>query len=288
MKSNSRYIILPSCIVIFLFLVFNGCEMKEMGSRWCDRKITIDGIDSGAEWENARYFFDEAKVTVGLMNTESMLYVRLSSRDPRIQSELLSLGFTIWFDEKGGDKKVLGIHYPLKSQGAGRPMMRGNLRIDPGNTASQIDTLIQSIPDEIELVGPGKGESFPLSFVDAGKCGILCQIGYSGDNLVYELQYPLQRTDACPYGISVNQIRYLGISFETGKMNTSQKKQPEQDNGRLGRGDMEPGSGMIGGSGGMSGMRQRNRMRSGPGLPVPEQLELQIKVTLAEHGAIKS
>lgn len=51
---------------------------------------------------------------------------------------------------------------------------------------------------------------------------------------------------------------------------------------------MEPGSGMIGGSTGMSRMGQRDRMRGVPGLPVPEQLELQLKVTLAEHGAIKS
>ena len=102
MKSSTYYILLPLCIIMFLMVMFVGCGMREMDSKWCDRTISIDGIDSGAEWENARYFFEKEKVTVGLMNTENILYLRLSTYDQKLQRQLLALGFTIWFDEKGG------------------------------------------------------------------------------------------------------------------------------------------------------------------------------------------
>lgn len=287
MKSHTSGILLPSGIVIFLILVFIGCGMKEMDSRWCDRTVTIDGIDSGAEWDNARYFFDDEQVTVGLMNTESILYVRLSTRDPRIQRELLAYGFTLWFNENGDKNKALGIHYPLGSQGDST-MTAGIPLINRGAASSHTDTLIAPVPHEIELFGPGKGQRSTVSFVVAAKYGIMCQIGDTKDNFVYELQYPLQRTEACPYGISVNQIRNLVIYFETGKMIPVKKKQPEQKIRERDRGDMQPGSGLIGRNGVMGGMDQRNRMSEGPGPFRPDPLELWLKVNLAEHDAIKS
>lgn len=276
---------------MFLMVMLVGCGTSEMKSTWCDRTISIDGVDSGAEWENARYFFEKEKVTVGVMNTESILYLRLSTYDQRLQRQILALGFTIWFDEKGGDKKVLGIHYPLRGQGAERPMMRSNQRIDMNSVASQIDTLVQSIPNEIELIGPGKGERSPISFVDAQKYGILCKIGDAKGNLVYELQFPLQRTDACPYGISAKQVKAIGIDFEAGKMNSSQMGQRREGSG--GRGGMGPGGMGGGGRGGMGGMggmgggmgRRGGMGGGGMGGPVQEPLELKVKVDLAKNPA---
>lgn len=255
-----------------------------MDSRWCDRTVTIDGIDSGAEWESARYFFDDEQVTVGLLNTESMLYVRVSTRDPRIQRELLAYGFTLWFSENGDKNKALGIRYPLGSQGDST-LTFGNAPMKQGPASSHAETLIASIPHEIELFGPDKGQPSTVSSVEAAKYGIVCQIGNTKDNFVYELQYPLQRTEACPYGISVNQIRNLVIYFETGKMIPVKTKQPDRKIRERDRGDIRPGSGLIGGPGGTGGMDQRNRMREGPGPIRPDPLEMWLKVNLAEHGA---
>ncbi|MDP2983262.1 MAG: hypothetical protein Q8O92_08035 [Candidatus Latescibacter sp.] len=283
MRSHTSGILFPSGIVIFLILVFIGCGLKEMDSRWCDRTVTIDGIDSGAEWESARYFFDDEQVTVGLMNTESILYVRISTRDPRIQRELMAYGFTLWFNENGDKNKTLGIRYPFGSQGDST-MAVGNAPMNRSAASSHTDTLIASIPHEIELFGPQKGQCSTVSFVDAAKYGIMCQIGNTKDNLVYELQYPLQRTEACPYGISVNQIRNLVIYFETGKMIPVKTKQPEQKIRGRDRGNREPGSGLIGGHGGMGGMDQRNRMSNGPGLIRPEPLVMWLKVNLVVEG----
>jgi hypothetical protein len=270
-------ILLSSSVILFFLVIFIGCETSELKSTWCDRTITIDGVDSGPEWENARYFFEKEKVTLGVMNTENTLYLRLSTYDPRLQRQFMALGLTIWFDEKGGERKVMGIHYPLRGQGGEMPRMRRN---DLANTAGVVDTLVQTISDEIELIGPGKGERTPLSPVEAGKYGIFYKIGDTKGNLVYELQIPLQRTDACPYGISAKLTKAVGIDFEEGKMNSSQMGQ--RRGGGEGRGGIGGGGRGGMGGGGMGGMGRRGGMGGGGmGAPVQETLDLKVKVYLA-------
>jgi hypothetical protein len=282
MKLHTSGISLP-CIVIFLILFGGGCKMKEMDSRWCDRAVTIDGIDSGPEWENARYFFDDEQVTIGLMNTESTLYVRLSTRDLRIRREMTAYGFTLWFNDKGDKNKTVGIRYPLGSQNDST-MTAGNGPMTRNDASGHADTLTASDHHVIELFGPGKGQRSTISLDDAAAYGIICQIGDTQDNLVYELKYPLKRTLECPYGISVNQIRNLYICFETGKLIPVKTKQPQQKIRERDRGDTRPGSGMIGRNPGMDRDDRPSPVSNRLGPLRPDPLEMWLKVNLAEHG----
>ena len=100
MKTNYNNSLFLSFIIIFSAIIFAACGMRELESTWRDREITIDGIDEGTEWENARYFFDKEKVTIGLLNDENNMYVRISSRDLNMQRQLMALGFIVWFDQE--------------------------------------------------------------------------------------------------------------------------------------------------------------------------------------------
>ncbi|MFA6471179.1 MAG: hypothetical protein WCU00_03975 [Candidatus Latescibacterota bacterium] len=307
MKRYTSFVLLPLSIIFLFALLFIGCGTTEIVSKWCDRTITIDGVDNGAEWENVRQFFDEEKVTIGIMNDEKNIYLRLSTYDQKLQRQLLASGFTIWFDGKGGAKKLLGIRYPVKKMGKEGQMQGGTRppsdmtdaagrknRTPMANAAAMLDTMVQAIPNEIELIGPKKDESSSLSFVDAEKYGILCKISTAKGNLVYELQFPLSRTETCPYGISSKLVKAIGIDFEAGKMERGQLGQGGMGGGRGGMGGGGMGGGMGGGRGGGMGGGRGGGMGGGPGggmggggmgSAVQESLDFMIKVILEKKPA---
>jgi len=278
MKLRWFHYFLLSSTVVLVCVIFTGCGEHEMDSRWCDRTVTIDGIDSGTEWENTRFFFDQEQVTVGLMNTESMLYVRLSTRDPRIQRELMAYGFTLWFSEKGEKKKSLGVHYPKGS------FIKPNHGAKPDDSFEEFshkDSLAVPIKDEIEMIGPAKGARSILPLFESEKQGIRCKIGNTQDNLVYELQFPLLRTDSSRYGISTNKIMSFEICFETGKVDPDALRKQEEENKRRNRDQMEPKGGLIKDASGYSAMMRQNRMRENAIREMHNPLEMWLKVNLA-------
>ncbi|MBN1293284.1 MAG: hypothetical protein JXB48_15705 [Candidatus Latescibacteria bacterium] len=298
--------------IILLAVLTAGCRMHSVESTWRDREVTIDGLDGGEEWQNARYSFDKQNVSVGLLNDETDLYIRLAIRDRNLQKQLMTAGLTVWFDAKGGDKKSIGIQFPLRMQDGG--MFGGNMRSggmseggrqggdrpeggidrkpsgeqgDGSNEQDRSNMMLEAIQREIKILGPGKNESKTVSKTDAQKMGIDCRIDNPKGNMVYELKIPLIRTESKPYGIGTELPKTVGIGLETGKINMSKMQgRKDEQRGRMGgsgsgmggmgggRGGMGggPGGGMGGGRGGMGGGRS-NLMT--------EPLELWMKTKLA-------
>jgi hypothetical protein len=270
-------------------------------SRLYDRPIIIDGVDTGDEWENARNYFEKEKVTVGVVNKPDTVYVRLSTRDLQIQRNLLALGLTLWFNERGGRNKTIGIHFPIGMQGGGRPMMDRNTPNDRSNTPNdrsetptargnnqeQLKKLLDSSQMEVEIIGPGKNERSTVSIIDAQQYGIQCRIGDMQGNLVYELQIPLKRTESCHYGIARKEVSAIGLGLETGKMDFEKMRQQGGERGRSG--GMRPGGGIGGGMGGGAGRGGGRGGSTGGGMGsrgqrMMESLELWLKVRLAFEG----
>lgn len=266
MNSLRFYYSLLSCTFVLLLLVFFGCGMQEMQSTWCDRRIAIDGVDNGEEWANARHSFDEQKITVGMYNDKDMVYILLSTSDQRIQRQLMAFGLTLWFDEYGGSAKVLGLRFPLGmknpggSSGGGRNPRGGN----------QMDAVLESIQDNLELIGPELYTRSIISVNEAQKYGIQCRIGSTQGNLVYEVQYPLHRTDSCPYGISSRKIKKVGIEIETGRIDFSQERQQLKESSGGGRSSSGSRS-SSGGSSGSSGSRKSGGSGSSGGSRDPAE-----------------
>jgi hypothetical protein len=214
---------------ILLFLLFFGCGMQEMQSKWCDRTIMIDGVDNGEEWANSRKSFDDLKIMVGMYNNDDMIYILLSTNDQRIKRQLLAFGLTLWFDEYGGSSKVLGMRFPLGMKNPGGYLGGRNT---PG--VNQMETGLESMQDNIELIGPELYTRSIISVNEAEKYGIQCRIGSAQGSLVYEMRYPIHRTDSCPYGISSRKIKTVGLVIETGGIDFSQERQQLKEKSEAG------------------------------------------------------
>jgi len=235
MKSYRLKIMFLTFFVVLSVFVFAGCGMLEVESTWRDREVTIDGIDDGDEWANARYFLGEEKVTIGLLNDESNMYVRLSSHDNNMQRQLMALGFTVWFDAAGKKRKTLGIHFPIGMQSGGMQMMSRDRSTSRDEDSDQSQKMVEESQKEIEIIGPGKNESIKMVLSDVLEQGINIKIDVSKGNLVYELQIPLARNELHPYGIGTDITQAIGIGLETGKIDTSQmKNQREERSGGMG------------------------------------------------------
>lgn len=275
-ETESLNFLFLSFIILFSAILIVGCGMDEVESTWRDRAVTIDGIDNGIEWENSIYYFGEQKVAIGILNDESDLYIRLSSRDRNIQRQIVALGFTVWFDAKGGKKKTLGIHFPIGMQSSGIQVMRGVGRIERNEDTYQLQKMLEESQKEIEVFGPGKKESCTLFVADAKELGINSKINFSKGNLVYELQIPLVRSESKPFGIGSEVSQTIGIGLETGEINVEQMR-----NQMGGRGGGMGGIGGRGGggSGGMRGGRGRTGRRGGR--QMTESIELWLKTELA-------
>ena len=277
--------------IIFTIFLTVGCGMKEFNSIWRDHDVIIDGKDEGTEWEGARFFFDEQKVTIGILNDNDDLYIRLSSRDGMTQRMLLMGGLSLWFDNAGGKAKTFGIHFPV---GRGQDTPRMNRQ--PGeddksiNGRKTMEGMIGKMLDQsqsvVEIIGPEKNVRNTYSLAEAHGMGIEMHIDISKGNLVYELKIPLSQSGSYPYGIGTDISGTIAIGFETGLLNTEQFRQ--RQGGREGRGgrDGRSGGGLDGGArqpggfGGGGGMGEMSGRRpGGPGISEP--LELWIKTRMA-------
>ena len=265
-------------VLLLLAAAVTGCGLEELYSTWCDRRVTVDGIDGGTEWDGALHLLAKQEITVGLLNDEKRLYLRLSTRSQAVQRQIMTAGLTVWFDERGGSQRLLGIHYPLPSQNRRpdferRPESRkeGAKRTD---RPEGIEPLREMRPGEIEITYAEKNEHSTISADPPSAHGVQCRIGEAGGLLVYELRVPLIRDGDSPYGIASQRPKAIGIGLETG--------QEEQPRGEMGGGGRGPGGGGRGPTGGGMGAPPQ-----GPpgGMGKPESakpLAKWLKVHLAE------
>ena len=263
-KMRNPYKFLPLAVMIITSMgFFIGCGMEEIYSKWCNPVVTIGGIDGGAEWENARHAMDDGNITVGLLNDEKTLFLRLSTRNQAIQRQILAAGLTVWFDGEGDKKKIYGIHFPASGQGSGRsPMLKGDRdqRDDPDEMSGKLREVAQG---ELKITGPEQNEHsyiaekcisvsadhryYYFSAEDSTQYGLQYSLGYAKGDLVYELGIPLTRNNSTPYGIAVHKASIIGIGLETGKIERSQET---TGGGRSGKRGSHRGADQGGASGG--------------------------------------
>ncbi|MFA5090005.1 MAG: hypothetical protein WC510_03075 [Candidatus Omnitrophota bacterium] len=248
MRGNQDIIVFTIFALLCVFII--GCGKHKIESRWRDGEISIDGKSD--EWKDSLAYYDEnTRVNIGVMNDDTYLYVCLITRNHGLMEQLLRSGFTVWFDPKGGNNKVLGIHFP--SGGGmmpdnGMPAMgRGREDLDPPDKKSpeRPTEMFQEPWQEVEIIGPGEEERYKTTVEAAEKYGINVKIGKEKGYFVYELKVPLFENEQYPYAIRPNKDRLIGLGFETsgsgGGMSGS--------GGRRGMG--MPGGGMSFGGGGM-------------------------------------
>lgn len=287
---SARILLLTPALLLFGIA---GCGPTLLESTRCDRTVTIDGIDTGSEWENAQYTFDDKKVTLGLMHDDSHLYLRLSTRDRATQAQVIMGGLTVWFNTSGKKDKTMGVRYPVpvtERSMARPPMQEGDAEPPaPGDRNSGAGTVRQMMMEtltSVEFIGPHKEDRTAMTCNEADSLGVKARIGFMNGNLVYELRMPLRKDAETPYAVSGDAVSgFVGIGFETGKFAMARRDSGQGGRGGQGRRGGGIGGGMSGGiGGGMSGMG--GAQGGAPGgrqdQESPQTVELWVKARLGE------
>lgn len=290
---NMRMPFLATVAVLLFSAVFIGCVMKELHSAWHDRPVAGGAEDEWLEWNRALHWLPGEEVTIGLLNDDRMLYLRLSTRNKAIQRQVMTVGLTVWLDETGGRNEAYGIRFPLpnrgKEPGAERPPALegdGEGRMDPSGGPDRFRDVSRG---DMEITRPGRNEYSVILADNSDPNGIRCRIRDVQGSLVYELRVPLIRDEASPLGIAARKPKIVGIGLLTGEDSGPSPRWGVEGGGR--GGGRGPGGAGPGGSGGEPGGRGGGTGppqgppggMGGGGREKTKSIDLWLKIHLAEH-----
>jgi hypothetical protein len=222
--------------------------------------MSIDG--SPTDWEGVFPTYVEApNIAIRAANDDQYLYLLLSSPDRNLAAQMVTRGFTVWFDPEGREDEVLGIHYPL---GTDSPLMAREALKDRTEVKQAIIDMFRSAGEVMEVLRPGEDE--PVVVPIAGH-GIEVRPGYASRNFVYEIRVPLYRSEDHPYALGSEPGHRIGVGLETPEVDLEEIREAME---RDMPSDGEPMDGD--GVGEREGERGRG-MTPGPGIRGPHDLE---------------
>jgi hypothetical protein len=174
-------------------------------------------------------------------NDSENLYLCFISYNQSVGRQIMSGGFTVWFDPSGGTDEQYGIKFPVGLPKGSRPQMpdknsqgRNNPRIDfgsgdnappmPGNDNSafvgqggnddKMMSMLLNVQQELQFLGPEEKDVQQATTLELKT--IKVQLGISEKAFVYELQVPLQKTNDFPFTLTpTGKKNILGVGFKT-------------------------------------------------------------------------
>ena len=214
---------LPFLILFILFVVLccgiPGCgSSSQITSRWRDREITIDGLNT--EWHDSLTALDDKGTSVGVFNDSEYVYIGIVTTREDLRNQIMRGGLTLWFDRDGNSDKKFGIHYPLGFIGRNDepPGGRGGEASGEGDRDSLGEGLGNArrspmeASNDLEILGPKDEDRHRMTIAEAG--GIDARFHVSHDSLVYEMKVPLDN-GVHPFGIGTKYGALIGIGAET-------------------------------------------------------------------------
>jgi len=228
-------------------------------------EIVVDGV--AEEWQGALSFIEDEELFVGFMNDQTYLYVCLKSGDERSPARLMRQGLTVWFDPAGGNKKVLGIKYPIGGPPGGWNSQR--MMDQPDDTQ---ETRPRRLPAELEILRSDSEFPATMTLEQAKKEGLEVKASVTTGSFMYELRIPLAISEGRTVAVGAQPNGVVGILFETGKLDMSRM------------GGRPPGGmgGARGGMGGPPGRMSGGRAGMMPDIPEPIKIRARIQLVPAE------
>jgi hypothetical protein len=263
---------------LFLLFSFSGCSsMPEIVSTPNHNDITIDGNQK--DWGTSFIPVKNDNVAVAFRNDGENLYVCLITSDNQKIVKILSMGLTVWL-YPSDSKDAIGVQFPVKKTMEEMHVARQDNNTNPDDVNGRIQHLL-SIQNELIIVDDNNIGIYSSS-PDADK-GFKAKIGYSMNQLVYELKVPLKgNKDFSQVVLNAKPTDKIGVTFESGKIqNIKGDDQQRGESGEGGGGGGRRGGGGMGGSHG-SGMGRGGNRSSGnsPGKDFsPLKYEFKVKLT---------
>ena len=236
-KAGVHLFIIPAASAL---LFAPGCVAPiELTSTPSSGTITIDG--NNTDWGNTLVYLEKEQVSVGVHDDGQMLSGCLITTDRFVQMQILSGGFSVWFDPHGGSEKRFGIRFPVRQSGP-LPMMRGN------ESLTDVASLMAPRLQEAEILGSKEEDTQRFSVLQIP--GVKVKIGVSGEALVYEFQVPIMPVANGPINLHEARGGILGMGFEAQGHDSDRLEGPSSRGpGSTGRGrrGMPSGPAAIGG-----------------------------------------
>jgi hypothetical protein len=261
------------CLGLFSFLLIGvyGCSsVPEVTSTRNNNEIVVDGNQN--DWGTQFTSVKDENVAVSFKNDDENLYICFITSDNRKIVKILSSGLTIWL-YPSDSKDVIGIQYPVRKSSEDFRSVVNNKgeNVDANDINGRIQKLLK-VQNELIIVDENNIGVFSSS-PDVDK-GFKAKIGYTMNQLVYELKIPLTNNkEFTQFVFKAKPTDIIKVKFDSGKV---QNKLPENDEGNS-RGSGEGMGGGRRGRGGSGSMGSRKGGSTGTNNPI--DYEFKVKLT---------
>lgn len=200
-------------IVILVFgTIIAGCGTTELASRWNEKSIRVDADLS--DWADSTVFVEEKNIRVGITNDDDFLYVALFATDTELARGIFVRGLTLWFDPNGGERKTLGLRYPMGMMERGMDVLPRGRRNDPDFDQDSSGRFSMPMVREFEFLGPEERDRQRVGTLD-GK-GVEVELRSSREGFMYEAKIPLRYSLEHPYALETRAGETIGFGVELG------------------------------------------------------------------------
>jgi hypothetical protein len=235
-------------------LTLGGCGTPlQLTSRWTEQAIQLDG--DLKDWSDSTAFAEKEGIRYAALNDGEYLYVCLISAKPELGRQVMARGMTIWFDPNGGEKRTIGIRFPLGMGGSGRPdlSMRPQGQ-EPPQRGGRFEEIERKALNDFEYLGPAEQDRQRVSRLQGQ--GVEMHLTATPERFMYQLKIPLQYSSKHPYAVETRAGAKIGLGID---MTPTQRMM----GGSRGEGQEGGGGGMPGTGGGAPGGRGGGRMPGG-------------------------
>jgi hypothetical protein len=257
MSGTNRSLLFSIILVSLGLMTFsiNGCtSTQQLVSRWSENPVRMDA--SLSDWADSTVFAEKDGIRYGVVNDGEYLYLCMLSSKANLGRQIVFRGMTLWFDPNGGEKKTIGIRFPIGGMGAGRPEMGQQPDQDPEQRGSRLEEMERQSLNEFEYLGPGENDRQRVSRLQGQ--GLEMHMTTTPERFVYKLKIPLQYSSTHPYAIETHAGAKIGVGIES----NSAPRMAEGQRGGEGRGEGTEG-GRPGGGGGRGGRGMQGGMGRG-------------------------
>lgn len=217
-----------------------GCAgPPQLQSQSASTPPTIDGAIG--DWTRGVTPVEGQPLSMGVITTDSMLYVAVTSSDRRVTRAVMQKGLIAWIDPAGGTATTYGVQYPL---GRREEAQRR------GTGAASRDVTDDERAMALRELAVRRGEERFRQPAAHGS-GLRAQVQVNGGAFVYELAVPLvppaDSATAPPEALVVTPGSSIGVGMQT----------PSSDDERP---PLQPRTGTSV-TGDVTGQRRRGRRR---------------------------
>jgi len=258
MRSPRALTIGKARFLVLLLALINGCtSTQQLVSRWSENPVRMDG--NLGDWTDSTVFVEKDGIRYGVANDGEFLYLCLLSSKSDLGRQILFRGMTIWFDPNGGEKKTIGIRFPIGGMAMGRPEMGPRQpNQGPEQSGTRLEEMERGSLNEFEYLGPGDNERQRVSRLQGR--GLEIHVTLVPERLLYKLKIPLQYSSQHPYSVETHAGAKIGIGIES----NAAPRMAQGEMGGEGRGEGSAG-GRPGAGSGRSGGRMPGGMDRGGG-----------------------